>query len=360
MRPDEDREEGLLEKAVRPKGGRPGGRWRGLGRWTGSLTQRVRAARGLPQAVFKITSWNHNGGALWDRANYVSREGENEVETESGERLQSLIELEQLVSAWAKDPAERKDRRLSMSGVVSFPRGADEEKATEAARQFFQAGFGANHDYFFAVHKDSKQFHVHVVVKAKGHDGTQLRIGRADLADLRQLLAEKSREQGLELDASPRWARGLAPRSSAPAIKGMERRGATPRWGKEARAALDEARAESPSRAAVSRNHYERFEYARAAGIMVRGMEQLTSDTDRAKAVVAAADLALYAEQMPGVGQEPSAKVRAVTRLTEQALRASIHTISDSALKRQAIAARARLSAALEPTPERQLDRPGR
>ena len=194
---------------------------------------------------------------------------------------------------------------------------------------------------------------MHVVVKAKGHDGTQLRIGRADLADLRQLLAEKSREQGLELDASPRWARGLAPRSSSPAIKGMERRGVKPRWGKEARAALDEARAESPSRAAVSRNHYERFEYARAAGIMVRGMEQLTSDMDRAKVVVAASDLALYAEQMPGVGQEPPAKVRAFTRLTEQALRANIYTISDPALKRQAIAARARLSAALAPAHER-------
>ena len=80
------------------------------------------------------------------------------------------------------------------------------------------------------------------------------------------------------------------------------------------------------------------------AGIMVRGMEQLTSDTDRAKAVVAATDMAFYAEQMPGVGQEPPAKVRAVTRLTKQALRAGIHTISDPALKRQAIAARARFT----------------
>ncbi len=357
---DEDREEGLLEKAVRPKGGRPGERWHGLGRWTGSLTQRVRTARGLPQAVFKITSWNHSGGALWDRANYVSREGGEEVETQGGERLRGLVELEPLVLTWTKDSAERKNGRLSMSGVVSFPWGVDEEKATEAARQFFRAGFGTNHDYFFAAHKDSKQFHVHVVVRAEGYNEKQLRLGRAELADLRALLAEKSREQGLELDASPRWARGLAPRSSSSAIKGIERRGATPRWGKEARAALDEAHAESPSRAAVSRNHYERFEYARAAGIMVRGMEQLTSDTDRAKAVVAAADLALYAEQMPGVGQEPPAKVRAVTRLTEQALRANIHTISDPALKRQAIAARARLSAALEPAHERQLDRSGR
>ena len=301
MRPDEDREEGLLEKAVRPKGGRPGGRWRGLGRWTGSLTQRVRAARGLPQAVFKITSWNHSGGALRDRANYVSREGENEVETESGERLQSLIELEQLVSVWAKDPAERKDRRLSMSGVVSFPRGADEEKATEAARQFFQAGFGANHDYFFAVHKDSKQFHVHVVVKAKGHDGTQLRIGRGRSGRPPAAPGREKPRAGPGTGCQPTLGAGVGAAFFLPVHQGDGSGGApTPRWGKEARAALDEARAESPSRAAVSRNHYERFEYARAAGIMVRGMEQLSSDTDRAKAVVAAADLALYAEQMPG------------------------------------------------------------
>ena len=40
-------------------------------------------------------------------------------------------------------------------------------------------------------------------------DGQQLRITKDDIQDLQTLLAEKAHEQGIELDASPRWARGL-------------------------------------------------------------------------------------------------------------------------------------------------------
>ena len=52
---------------------------------------------------------------------------------------------------------------------------------------------------------------MHVVVQAAGHDGTQLRIGKAEIQALRELFAEKAHEQGIELDARPRAARGLDP-----------------------------------------------------------------------------------------------------------------------------------------------------
>ena len=203
-----------------PRGGR---------RWTGSLSQRARAARGLPQAVFKISSYSYSATAVWNRVNYVAREGEIEVEGPNGELLDQE-QLAELVDEWDALTSERARRQYAMSAVVSFPSGVDEEKATEAARQFFQAAFADNHDYIFAPHTDAKQFHVHVVVQSAGHDGKQLRIRRDDLQDLRMLLAEKAAAQGIELDASPRWARGLdAERPASREVEGIRRRGETPR-----------------------------------------------------------------------------------------------------------------------------------
>ena len=221
-----------LEKDQRgslPKSGRRGaGAGRGGRKWTGSLSQRARASRGLPQAVVKISSYSHSAGAVWDRVNYVGRDGELAVETANGETLDQ-VQLEQMVEDWSEETEKRTRRQLSMSAVVSFPKGVDEEKATEAARQFFQEAFAENHDYVFAPHTDAKQFHVHVVVQSAGHDGKQLRIRRDDIQDLRLLLAEKAHEQGIELDASPRWARGLdSERRPGPEIEGIKQRGETP------------------------------------------------------------------------------------------------------------------------------------
>ena len=203
-----------------PRGGRG---------WTGSLSQRGRAARGLPQAVFKISSYSHSAGAVWARVEYVSREGELEAEGPNGELLDQE-QLEEMVDEWSEETRAGQGRRFAMSAVVSFPKGVDEEKATEAARQFFREAFADNHDYVFAPHTDAKQFHVHVVVQARGHDGKQIRLNRDDIQDLRMLLAEKAAEQGIELDASPRWARGLdAERRPGREAEGIRRRGETPR-----------------------------------------------------------------------------------------------------------------------------------
>ena len=159
--------------------------------------------------MFKISSYSHSGGALWDRATYIARDGEVAVEGPHGEVCESLSEVEQFVAEWSTDTADHQHRRLAMSAVVSFPAGVDQEQATAASRQFFRAAFAENHEYLFAPHADAQHFHVHVLVQTAGHDATQLRINPAQLHELRELLAEKAAEQGIALDASPRKARGL-------------------------------------------------------------------------------------------------------------------------------------------------------
>ena len=334
-------------------------------RWTGSLPQRVRAARRLPQAVFKISSYSHSGGVLWDRLNYVAREGELEVEDATGEKLTELVELEQMVDKWEGQAADRKRGVLAMSAVVSFPAGVHQERATEAARQFFGEAFGRNHDYVFAPHADTDQFHVHVVVQARGHDGTQLRITRDDLQDLRMLLAEKAREQGIELDASPRWARGAEQEPQRPrAVEGIERRGSAAAWepaqarersqedaGRQAAvAALAEEQAKHREGAAHERP-CQALEYARAAAALTAHIPKLETDSRKRAAVQGAVQLAEFGWALSAASQDTAADIaeaRAVINRAARAIHSHIRGIETGAEKKQAIEAERRLTGQLQ------------
>ena len=331
-----------------PRGGR---------RWTGSLSQRARASRGLPQAVFKISSYSHSAGAVWDRVNYVARDGEIEVEGPNGELLDQE-QLEEMVDEWSGETKAGQGRRYAMSAVVSFPLGVGEEKATEAGRQFFQAAFADNHDYVFAPHTDAKQFHVHVVVQAAGHDGKQIRLNRDDIQDLRMLLAEKAREQGIELDASPRWARGLdAERRPGREAEGIRRRGETPRreageaWkpgqertGGQESGGQERARgAEGRGESAGAGRPCQALEYARSAAGVAGQINKLTNDQDRVAAVKEAVGLARFgwdmAQKDKGTAEEQE-QARGIIDRAERALRFAINRIEDPQAKREAIQAR--------------------
>lgn len=255
-------------------------------RWSGSLPQRIRASKRLPQAVFKISSYSRSGGAVWDRVHYISREGELAVEDANGQQLADLAELEEMVGEWEERQGKRATR-LAMSAVASFPAGVDQEKATAAARQFFQAAFADTYDYVFAPHADTDQFHVHLLLETRGHDGQLLRLDRAALHDLRLLLAEQARAQGIELDASPRWARGEVAWEPAPP------RARAAAAGQEAAAALaaeqathrDSAEPEYPCQA---------LEYARAAATLTAQIPRLAHDQQKRAVVQGAVQLAEF------------------------------------------------------------------
>ena len=202
--------------------------WRRARRWWFRL--RRRGGQGsYPPVVFKISSYCHSAGEVWQRVKSMTRAGELEAEGPNGELLDQE-QLKEMVKDWDSETAPGARRRYAMRALVSFSGGVDEEKATEAARQFFRAAFADNHDYVFAPSSATENFHVHVVVQSAGHDGKQLRISQPDIQDLRMLFAENAHEQGIELDASPRRARGLPPaRRESRAVEGIRRRGETPR-----------------------------------------------------------------------------------------------------------------------------------
>ena len=323
------------------------------GPWRGTTRQRLATAEGRPNAVFKISSYSHSGGAVASRLEYIGREGELELEGPNGDLIRQA-ELGELVADWSAEQGAGNRSVLAMSALVAFPLGVDEAQATEAARQFFRDAFGDNHDYAFAPHTDAAHFHVHVVVQAAGHDGTQLRIDKAEIQALRELFAEKALEQGIELDASPRAARGLDPlQQPQREIEAMLRRGATPAsWPDASRDALDgwAAGKSRPDRGAdPTVTAAEAVEYARAGAELGARISDLTGDTQKVLGIQGAMQLAamgweLAAQAEAQLGQTPAvAQAKDITLEIERECRDLVPWIDNSQKRKEAIQARQRL-----------------
>ena len=205
-----------------------------------------------------------------------------------------------------------------------------------------------------------------MVVQAAGLDGKQLRIGREDLQDLRLLMAEKAAEQGIELDASPRWARGEEKaRAAAPEIEGMLRRWSQPEnelageiFPSGARRtqleALVEVRRDRDPEAAVSP-----LEYARAAELLAGRAREQEAGAERAREINSAVQLArfgLHQSQEPACPAAEMAAVRRVVEEVDKDVGGQIREVEDEAERRGLWAARRALGeelAAIRPAPER-------
>ena len=314
--------------------------------------------------MIKISSYSHNSGAVWDRVNYVARDGELEVEAPDGEKLDQVA-LEQMVADWSAGEGEENRSRIAMSAIVSFSAGVDKEQATETARQFFGEAFGKNHDYVFAAHEDTKNFHVHVVVRSHGYDGKQLRIGPDDIQELRELLAEKAHEQGIELDASPRWARGLEAEerlsrgAEARILRSVEQEPHLEKnrftkeeqdieqsepgsiGGPAARKALAEERARR--RRPPEAGEYQALEYGRAAAALAAQIPQLEKTTDKIAAVKGAVQLASFGLQLTNHAVDKPqdiAETRAVMVSVDKAINSQIRGLEEGPAQKEAITAR--------------------
>ncbi|MCG8586883.1 MAG: relaxase/mobilization nuclease domain-containing protein [Pirellulales bacterium] len=324
-------------------------------------------ARKLPQAVLKISSHNTGTDRVRARLHYISRKGTLALETDQGVTLEGLEEIDALVDDWAVDFGTRVNSRDAMSLVISLPAGTDKEKATEAARAFFAGTFGENHEYVFAGHDDTENFHIHLVVKARGRDGKLMRPSRRDPQLWRQAFAEQARAHGIALDASPRFARGEGRRTPPTAIYELRRRGELVAMdqlaAKEAvRRAKNPRDRASRSESVIRKiNARERVLFAQQALDVVKQAKSIRDDAKRLAALEIAGELASFAEGMPvpksrmdrmkaevkpGAG-EPKVddrEARRIVKLVERGLRSQVPTFDGRGDQRSAIAVRARLT----------------
>lgn len=171
----------------------------------------ARVAKRAPEVVVKVSGSGKKPGQILAHMTYITRNGKIEAENERGEKIEGLADVKEVFGEWGLDTskASLRQRAQTVNLVLSMPEGTDAEAVRTASREFAQSQFGDNHQYLMALHTDTKQPHVHLLVKTQGFDMTWLRRSKADLQEWRDGFAQKMRDQGIEAEATPRRSRGV-------------------------------------------------------------------------------------------------------------------------------------------------------
>ncbi len=213
------------------------------------------------EAMVKVTGSARSAAHLKSHFDYISRNSKIEVETERGEVITTKERLREEHGAWSDElGVPRKNERHTINIVLSMPEGTDAEAVRRASRAFAQSLFAATHQYLMAVHHpgndpDSKHPHAHLTVKARGYDGSRLDPKKVDLQAWREVFAAKMREQGYEVEATPRRARGVVMKSSRGVVRAIDSDEKRPARGTVRKAKLLEAAEELAGRS-TSENPY--------------------------------------------------------------------------------------------------------
>src|SRR5262249_41489715 len=82
------------------------------------------------------------------------------------------------------------------------------------------------HESVFAIHQDRPHPHAHAIIKMRNREsGKKLRLGISEIFKVREAFAKAACEQGIELAASPRAARGVGQKATRQALYYMKKRG---------------------------------------------------------------------------------------------------------------------------------------
>jgi len=185
----------------------------------------ARTAKKTAEVMVKISGGGKNMKHIKAHMDYISRNGDVEIEDENGDVHKGIEAVRDVRDAWAKGkigiPYEGEKRKEAFNVVLSMPPGTDRQAVKDAAREFAKAEFG-NHQYVFAAHDDEKHPHVHLALKAVGHDGVRLNPRKGDLQHWREQFAEKLRDQGIEANATPRKARGIVQKAEKQAVRHID------------------------------------------------------------------------------------------------------------------------------------------
>lgn len=173
----------------------------------------VRVANRAPEVMVKITGRTRDPGHLRAHLDYISRNGELELETQDGGLIGSRAAIKDLAVDWAAeqlaDRRTRADAPFSHSIILSMPAGTNPLALRDAVRAFAADTFAGRHEYVFTLHTDTPRPHVHLSICSRGHTGERLNPKKADLERWRQDFARALRDRGVESEATPRRARGV-------------------------------------------------------------------------------------------------------------------------------------------------------
>jgi Relaxase/Mobilisation nuclease domain len=197
---------------------------------------------GGPQAFVKIVrnGGTKTSGQIKSQMDYLSRDGEMEVQR--SERHFGVVmddaDQDAMAQDWTVGPSRDTGLDLTTHFVVSYPAGTDASAAQEASRawasEMFDSGnHGDVYDYYSVFHTDKPHPHMHVVVKRRGIErGEWLKIsnrGEINYDMIRDIQVDTARRFGIDMQATPREARGLRDRPITDAeYRRAEREGRDP------------------------------------------------------------------------------------------------------------------------------------
>jgi len=182
-----------------------------------------RTVRRTPEVMVKVlTKGGRDLKAVGQHLNYLSRDGEVEIEIDDGRRLSVQGVEQELLEDWDLDLEEaRRTRELrSRPGmtrpklvhkiVFSMPPGTPPEGLLRGAQAFARETFAAKHRYAMVLHTDEPQPHVHMVVK-------------------RREFARHLRAQGISANATDKAVRGATRANLSDGMYRAMQRGASRR-----------------------------------------------------------------------------------------------------------------------------------
>lgn len=193
----------------------------------------------VPEVMVKITGKTKTVAHLKSHLEYITRNSELAVETETGAVMQGRQGLRDIQARWADDAeldgSRRRDGPLSHNIILSMPPGTDPVAVKDAVRAFAIETFGDQHDYVFVQHLDDEHPHVHLTVRSLGYDGRRINPRKADLATWREQFAGELRLRGVEAEATPRRTRGKIRKAERGVVRALKERGEQPRVDRLAR-----------------------------------------------------------------------------------------------------------------------------
>jgi type IV secretory pathway VirD2 relaxase len=190
----------------------------------GARARLERVAARVPEVMVKVTGRTRDGAHLRAHLDYISRNGQLQLEGADGALIVTRRDVADLADEWSATGAlpnkpRRKDSPLSHSVILSMPAGTSEIAVRDAARSFAADVFAGRHDYVFALHTDTPRPHVHMAICSRGHAGERLNPKKADLELWRQTFAQALRDRGVEAEATPRRARGVTRKAERTSLR---------------------------------------------------------------------------------------------------------------------------------------------
>jgi hypothetical protein len=194
----------------------------------GTRARLARIVVRVPEVMVKVTGRTRDPAHLRAHLDYISRNGQLELETQDGALVFGRAGVKELAEDWSAeqlaDCRTRVGAPFSHSVVLSMPAGTDPIILRDAVRSFAADMFASSHDYVFTLHTDTPRPHVHLSICSRGHTGERLNPRKADLELWRQTFAQALRDHGVEAEATPRRARGVTRKGERQALRKIRER----------------------------------------------------------------------------------------------------------------------------------------